>query len=161
MLQTVLRDLVHRNCKRKASPSLGIIDFLSVKNRERGIPDKGVDGKKKINGRKWHLVLDVLGLLMCVVVTEANIHDSVAAEQVVQRIEGRFPRLKRTLPMGCYQGEQVSALVETRLGSELAVVTRSEETAFKLIPKRTVVEFSISWWSWFCLLSWILSLIWM
>lgn len=153
LVQTVLRELVRRNCKREACPSLGIIDSQSVKNSERGIPDKGFDGNKKINGRKRHLVVDILGLLMCVVVTEANIHDSVAAERVVQRMEGRFPRLKKILADGGYQGERLSALVETQLGAELAVVTRSEETAFKVIPKRWVVERSIAWLSWFRRLS--------
>lgn len=103
-MQTILRGPVRRNCGRVACPSLGIIDSQSIKNSEWGIPDKGFDGNKKVNGRKRHLVVNTMGLFMCVVDTEVNIHDSVAAEQVIDRMVGRFPRLKKILADGGYAG---------------------------------------------------------
>ena len=153
LVQAILRGLVRRNCSCEACPSLGIIDSQSIKNSEWGIPDKGFDGNKRVNGRKRHLVVDVMGLLMCVVVTAANVHDSVAAEQVIERMVGKFPRLKKILADGGYTGERLSVLVKTQLGVELDVVTRSDEAKFKVIPKRWVVERSIAWLSWFRRLS--------
>jgi len=153
LVQAILRELVREDCGREACPSLGIIDSQSIKNSEWGIPDKGFDGNKKIKGRKRHLVVDALGLLMCVVVTAANVHDSVAAELVIKRMVGRFPRLKKILADGGYTGERLSGLVKTQLGVELEVVTRSDEAKFKVIPKRWVVERSIAWLSWYRRLS--------
>ncbi len=153
LVQAILRELVREDCGREACPSLGIIDFQSIKNSEWGIMDKGFDGNKRIKGRKRHLVVDALRLLMCVVVTAANVHDSVAAERVIERMDGRFPRLKKILADGDYTGERLSVLVNTQLGVELKVVTRSDEAKFKVIPKRCVVERSIAWLSWYLRLS--------
>ncbi|RPH31666.1 MAG: IS5 family transposase [Bacteroidales bacterium] len=147
-VQAKLHELVREKHSRKASPSLGIIDSQSVKNSERGVPDKGYDGNKKVKGRKRHIVVDTLGILMCIVVTAANVHDSVAAEQVFKRLVGKYPRLKKILADGGYAGERLGKLAQTELGVELEVVTRSDEAAFKVIPKRWIVERSISWLMW-------------
>jgi len=95
---------VREKLGRKAFPSLGIIDSQLVKNSERGVIDKGFDGNKRICGRKRHIVVDTLGMLMCIVVTAANVHDSVAAEQVIKRMSGAFPRLKNFWRMGGMPG---------------------------------------------------------
>ncbi len=147
-LQTALREKVREKHNKKACPSLGIIDSQSVKNSERGIPDKGFDGNKKINGRKRHIVVDTLGLLLCIVVTEANIHDSIAAETIFKRMKGKFPRLKKILADGGYAGERLFNLARSSLKILFEVVTRSDEAGFKVIPKRWVVERSIAWFNW-------------
>jgi hypothetical protein len=90
MVLTKLREMVREKLKREASPSLGIIDSQSIKNSEWGLPDKGFDDNKKIKGRKRHIVMDCLGILLCVVETQANIHDSVAAETVLKRMRACF-----------------------------------------------------------------------
>jgi len=140
-VQAKLHEFVRERHSRKASPSLGIIDSLSVKNSERGVPDKGYDGNKKNKGRK-------LGILLSIVVTAANVHDSVAAELVFKRLVGKFPRLKRILADGGYTGERLARLAQIELGVALNVVTRSDEAGFKVIPKRWIVERSISWLMW-------------
>lgn len=147
-LQNALREKVRTNHNKEACPSLGIIDSQSVKNSERGIPDKGYDGNKKINGRKRHIVVDTLGLLLCVVVTCANVHDSIAAERVFTRMKGKFPRLKKILADGGYSGKRLVKLARSKLKALLEVVTRQEETGFKVIPKRWIVERSIAWFHW-------------
>lgn len=147
-VQAKLHELVREKYSREASPSLGIIDSQSVKNSERGVPDKGYDGNKKVKGRKRHIVVDTMGILMCVVVTAANVHDSVAAERVFKRLAGKYPRLKRILADGGYAGDRLVRLAQAELGVELDVVTRRDEAAFKVIPKRWIVERSISWLMW-------------
>jgi putative transposase len=152
-VQAKLRQMVRVKFHRKACPSLGIIDSQSVKNSEWGIPDKGFDGNKKINGRKRHIVVDTMGLLMSVSVTKANVHDSIAAEGIIRGMKGVFPRLKKILGDGGYAGDRLVKLAQEHLKADFEVVTRGDETNFKVIPKRWVVERSIAWFSWFRRLS--------
>lgn len=152
-VQARIRELVREQLGRNTCPSMGIIDSQSVKNSEWGIPDKGYDGNKKINGRKRHIVVDTQGLLLCVVVTPANEHDSTAAVRVIKRMKGGFPQLKLLLGDGGYKGSRLRRLAKKHLKAKFEVVTRGEEAGFKVIPQRWVVERSIAWLSWFRRLS--------
>jgi putative transposase len=147
-LQKTLREMVREKHHKKACPSLGIIDSQSVKNSEWGLPDKGFDGNKKIKGRKRHIIVDTLGLLLCIVVTSANVHDGVAAESIFEKMKGKFPRLKKILADGGYKGERLFNLARSSLKAVFEVVTRSDEIGFKVIPKRWIVERSIAWFNW-------------
>ncbi len=152
-IQTKLREMLREKQGRKSCPSLGIIDSQSIKNSEWGLPDKGFDGNKKIKGRKRHIVVDTLGLLLCVVVTSANIHDSRAAEFILRKMKGKYPRLKKILADGGYLGEKLIRLARSLLQCTFEVVTRKDESGFKVIPKRWIVERSIGWFNWYRRLS--------
>lgn len=78
-------------------PGLGIIDSRSVKFSHHVDTDRGIDGDKRTKGRKEHIVFDTLGLPMSVVVHEANVHDSVGADGVIDKMKGCFPRLEKML----------------------------------------------------------------
>ena len=67
---------------RNRQPSAGIIDSQSVKTTDRG-GDHGCDSAKKVNGRKRHILVDTLGLLIAVVVTAANVQDRDGAKQLL------------------------------------------------------------------------------
>ena len=69
---------------REDTPSLGIIDSRSIKSSHHVAPDRGIDGNKKIKGRKEHIVVDTLGLPMGVVAHGANIHDGVGAPMMTR-----------------------------------------------------------------------------
>ena len=96
--------------------------------------DRGIDGNKKIKGRKQQTVVDVLGLPMAISIHEANIHDSVGAESVVGLMSGRFPRLKKILADGGYRGKALSEKVRKTLGCELSIVLRPDESPKKNSP---------------------------
>jgi putative transposase len=79
---------------REATPSAACVDSQTVKTTEMG-GTHGYDGAKKINGRKRHLVVDTLGLLLAVVVSAANVDDATGAQEVVGKLRPEaFPRLE-------------------------------------------------------------------
>lgn len=146
-IMDTLREKVRLSMGREETPSLGIMDSRSVKTSHHVDSDRGIDGNKKIKGRKQQTVVDVLGLPMSIAIHEANIHDSVGAESVVKVMAGRFPRLKKILADGGYRGETLSDTVKKTLGCELSIVLRPDESPkkFSVIPKRWIVERSFAW----------------
>ena len=82
-LTHTLHRMVRKLMGREETPSLGIIDSRSVKSSHHVGADRGIDGNKKIKGRKEHIVVDTLGLPMSVEVHEANVLDSGGVEFTV------------------------------------------------------------------------------
>ena len=78
---------------KEASPTAGIIDSQSVRTTEAGGP-KGYDAGKKINGRKRHVLVDTLGLLLVLVVHPADLQDRDGLALVRRRLRRRFPWLR-------------------------------------------------------------------
>ena len=121
---------------------MGIIDSRSIKSSHHVAHDRGIDGNKKIKGRKEHIVVDTLGLPMGVVVHKANIHDSVGAHSVIDAMQGCFTRLKKILADGGYEGQKLIDAVRQKLGAEFTVVLRPDESSkkFNVLPLRWIVE---------------------
>src|SRR5262249_54678009 len=93
-LLTALRGRVRRAAGRDPDPRVGCIDSQSTRTASGG-RDVGTDGGKKVRGRKRHLAVDTMGLLLAVVVTAANVDDARAAQRVFARMPGKdFPRLE-------------------------------------------------------------------
>jgi len=112
---------------RAKCPSLGMIDSRSVKTSHHVDRCRGIDGNKKIKGRKQHLVVDTLGIPLAIVVHEANIHDSVGALQVFENMRFKSPRLAKIIADGGYRGKLLSDTLKATLGCELEVVLRPDE----------------------------------
>src|SRR5882724_3425853 len=82
-IMDALRRQVRTEAGREPEPQKAAIDSQTVKGSEAGGP-RGYDGGKKINGRKRHIIVDTMGLLMVVLVTSANIDDGTGAPEVLK-----------------------------------------------------------------------------
>lgn len=146
-IMDTLREKLRVSLGREESPSLGIIDSRSAKTSQHVDKERGVDGNKKVKGRKEQVVVDTLGLPMAVSVHEANIHDSKGAESVLSRLAHKFPRLKKIIADGGYRGDELKEKVRRTLGCKLEIVLRPDESPkkFNIIPLRWIVERSFAW----------------
>jgi len=130
---------------REPTPSAAIIDSQSVKGSRTG-EDRGFDGGKKTKGRKRHILVDTMGLVMAVFVSAANISDQAGANALFERISGKFPRLERIFADGTYRGEKWHQWVAKTFGWIIDVLLRNEQVkAFVPEPIRWKVERTIGW----------------
>lgn len=100
---------------------------------------------KKVKGRKRHLVVDVLGLLMAVAVTAASVQDRDGADAVLRESHREYPSLKKVWVDGAYNGAVIER-VRTDTGLAIEMVKRSDDAkGFIVVPKRWVVERTNGW----------------
>lgn len=144
----VLREKTRVAEGREPEPSLGVLDSQSAKTTS-SVPSKtrGFDAGKKIKGRKRHIVVDVLGLVIAVAVTPADIQDRDAAPTVLAIARSKSHRLEKVLVDSAYNGP-VIAKAERDLRLKIEQVLRSDDRpGFHPIPKRWVVERTFGWFN--------------
>jgi len=138
------REKVRIAAGRNAEPSAGVLDSQSAKSTEEA-ETRGYDAGKKVKGRKRHLIVDVIGLLLVVWVSTADVQDRDAAKVVFPRAAKEFSSLKLVWADGGYQGP-IAAAQARAANLTLEIVKRSDDTkGFKVLPRRWVVERTFGW----------------
>ena len=106
---------------------------------------RGYDAGKKVNGRKRHLLVDTMGLILTVVVHAADVQDRDGAKLVLEKVKDHLSRLRLIWADGIYAGQLVD-WVKTTCGWILEIVKRTDDVkGFQVLPRRWVVERTFAW----------------
>jgi len=146
-IHDTLRDLLRKTEGRQVAPTAAIIDSQSVKTPDQA-GASGYDAGKKIKGRKRHLAVDTLGLVLAVMITSAAIQDRDAAKGLIGHLVKLFGRLQIIWADGGYLGALVHWVKQLRPFGKLRleIVRRSDSAkGFKVLPKRWIVERTFGW----------------
>jgi putative transposase len=146
-LVETLRPRLRKAAGRNPQPKAADLDSQSVKTTQGG-EQRGFDSGKKVQGRKRHIIVDSLGLLLAVVVTAANVDDAQAARQVFEEMPGGgYPRLRVVWGDSKYHNYALEQwMQDQRLPWRIAVVGRpTDAEGWVKLPKRWVVERTFAW----------------
>jgi putative transposase len=153
-----LRALVRQRAGRSADPTAAIIGLQSAKTTGVGGPARGYDGGKRVKGRKRHVLVDVMGLILAVCVHAADVQDRQGARQLVETTRAALRAVQIVWADQGYTGAFGDWLRETR-GWQLEVVRHPARQAwrygleerprhrFEVLPRRWVVERAFAWLS--------------
>ena len=144
-IHTYLRETTRLLAGRNRQPSAAIIDSQSVKSSECS-DERGYDAGKKVNGRKRHILVDTIGLLLTVMVLPANIQDRDGAKLLLTAFFGQATRrrVRHIWADGGYAGTLIE-LAKKLWRCTIEVVKRNELHTFKVLPRRWVVERTFGW----------------
>ena len=145
-----LRGDVREQEGRNRQPSAAIIDSQTVKTTDRGGAERGFDAGKQTYGRKRHILVDTLGLLLLVVVHSAGIQDRDGARKVLAPLANRFTRLRKIWADSVYNSGLAEWIrnLRTRNRIVLELVKRSDAMkGFVVLSRRWVVERTFAWLS--------------
>lgn len=143
-----LRERVREKKGKQTCPSLGLVDSQSVKTASV-TEEKGLDGNKKVNGRKRFLLTDTLGLILGILIVAANVGERSGAEKLFFEARGKYPRLKKVLADQGFDGEEYVSRIESLFGFIFEIVNKVLGVGgFQVLPKRWIVERTFGWLIW-------------
>ena len=147
-----MHDELRRQCRiaagREPEPTAAVIDSQSVRAAEEACrASRGYDAGKKVNGRKRHIAVDTIGLLLTVLITAAGVQDRDGAKPLLWNLRRAFPSVKLAWADGGYAGKLVTwARTKLRPGLTLEIVKRPGDLhTFQVLPRRWVVERTLAW----------------
>jgi len=145
-IHDTLRSELRRGSGRHKHATAGCLDSQSVKSTH--LPGmRGFDAHKNVNGRKRHILVDTLGLLLLVVVTAASVQDRDGAKLLLLGLRGACKKLRRIWVDGAYRGELLNwAAAHCRLILQ-PVLRTDHKKGFIVLPRRWVVERTFSWFN--------------
>ncbi len=144
-IHNALREQVRTAEGRQAQPSAAIIDSQSVRAAETVARcSRGYDAGKNVNGRKRHIAVDTIGLLLVVAVTAASMQDRVAARAVIWALRGCYQRISWVWADSAYTGTLLGFAAALGIGIQI-VAKLAGQIGFQVLPRRWVVERTLAW----------------
>jgi len=141
-----LRERCRRQVGKKPTPTVAIIDSQTVKTSSVADAQRGYDAGKKLLGRKRHLAVDTLGLVLSVVVHSAAVQDQDGALGLLFQLRARFRRLKVIFADAAYGRSGLPDWTRRTCGWILQTILRPVGLQhFVVLPKRWIVERTFSW----------------
>jgi len=143
-LHGALRAQVRAAAGRDAEPTAAIIDSQSVRAADT-VPraTRGWDNAKKVNGRKRHIAVDTMGLVLAVVITAASVQDRDAARPLLWNLHRGSRRIRLIWADSVYAGKLSPWAASMKM--TLQIVARHQAHTFEILPRRWVVERTFAW----------------
>ena len=143
-LHDALRAQVRQAAGREAEPTAAVIGSQSVRAADT-VPraTRGWDNAKKVNGRKRHVAVDALGLLLAVVITAASVQDRDAARPLLRNLRQACRRIRLIWADAVYNGKLTAWAAALKM--RIQIVSRRNPHAFEVLPRRWVVERTFAW----------------
>ncbi|WP_233222838.1 IS5 family transposase [Chroococcidiopsis sp. CCALA 051] len=145
-IHTQLRQRVRKSVNKAELPTAGMIDSQSIKTTGKKGEVYGFDGGKLVKGRKRFILVDTLGLLLAVVVTEANFPERLGGVVVTMEAAPLSNNLILIWVDAGFSGENFARVIQQVCSAQVEVVCRSQRE-FQVLPKRWIVERTFAWWN--------------
>lgn len=145
-IRDTLREHIRERAGRQAKPTAAAIDAQSVRAAETvDTSTRGYDGGKKVSGRKRHIAVDTMGLLLVVMVTAASLQDRPAGRPLLRLLHRAQRRVRLVWADGGYTGTLLN-WAKTTVNITVEIVTKiANQTGFVVLPRRWVAERTFSW----------------